>query len=148
MMKIARELSNGIVIFAGIAIYFLAIEFLGFSHILYLRMFNALILFYGVNRTLKANFTDGKSGYVSNLISAGLTALLGVLISVGGLLLYIYIRGGDSYINTLSKDFLFGGKPTANQYCIGVLFEGLASAVIVVFVTMQLWRNKTSTQDS
>ena len=146
-MKIARELSNGIIIFAGIAIYFLVIEFLGLSHILYLRMFNALILFYGVNRTLKANFKEGKSGYVTNLLSAGLTAVLGVLLSVGGLLFYIYLRGGDSYVDTLSVD-LFGGKLRANQYCIGVLFEGLASAVIVVFVTMQLWRQKTSTQDS
>jgi len=147
-MKIARELSNGIIIFAGIAIYFLVIEFFGLSHILYLKMLNALIVFYGVNRTLKANFTEGKTGYVSNLLSSALTAVLGVLLSVGGLLLYIYLRGGDSYIDTLSKDFLFGGNPTANQYCIGVLFEGLASAVIVVFVTMQLWRSKTSSQDA
>ena len=147
-MKIARELSNGIIIFVGIAVYFLVIEFLGLSHLLYLRMFNALIVFYGVNRTLKANFNEGKSDYVSNLLSAGLTAVLGVLLSVGGLLSYIYIRGGDSYIDTLSEDFLFGGKPSANQYCIGVLFEGFASAIIVVFVTMQLWRQKTSTKDS
>lgn len=146
-MKIARELSNGIIIFAGIGIYFFVIEFFGLSHILYLRMLNALIVFYGVNRTLKANFAEGKSGYVSNLLSAGLTAILGVLLSVGGLLFYIYLRGGDSYINTLSKDFLFGGNPTANEYCIGVLFEGLASALIVVFVTMQYWRQKTSTSD-
>jgi len=147
-MKIARELSNGIIIFAGIAIYFLVIEFFGLSHILYLRMFNALIVFYGVNRTLKANLAEAKSGYVSNLLSAGTTAILGVLLSVIGLFFYIYLRGGVNYIDTLSEDFLFGGKPTANQYCIGVLFEGLASAVIVVFITMQLWRNKTSTQDS
>lgn len=146
-MKIARELSNGIIIFAGIAIYFLVIEFFGLSHILYLRMFNALIVFYGVNRTLKSNFKEAKSGYVSNLLSASTTAIIGVFLSVIGLLAYIYLRGGDNYINSLSEDFLFGGKPSANQYCIGVLFEGLASAVIVVFVTMQLWRNKTSTQD-
>lgn len=147
-MKIARELSNGIIIFAGIAIYFLVIEFFGLSDILYLRMLNALIVFYGVNRTLKANFKESKSGYVSNLLSAGTTALIGVLLSVAGLLAYIYLRGGDNYITSLSEEFLFGGKPSANEYCIGVLFEGLASAVIVVFVTMQLWRNKTSTQDS
>ena len=147
-MKIARELSNGIIIFAGIAIYFLVVEFFGLSDILYLRMFNALIVFYGVNRTLKSNFKEEKLGYVTNLLSAGITAILGVLFSVVGLLFYIYLRGGDSYINSLSGDFLFGGKPSANQYCIGVLFEGLASAVIVVFVTMQLWRNKTSSEDS
>lgn len=143
-----KEFINGIVIFIGIAIYFLLMDFLGLSHILYLKLLNALIVFYGVNKTLKSNFTEGKSGYVSNLLSAGTTALVGVLLSVGGLLFYIYFRGGNDYINTLSEDFLFGGKPTANEYCIGVLFEGLASALIVVFVSMQYWRQKTSTQDS
>lgn len=147
-MKIPKEFINGIVIFIGIAIYFLLMEFLGLSHVLYLKLFNALIVFYGVNKTLKSNFAEGKSGYVSNLLSAGTTALVGVLLSVGGLLFYIYFRGGNEYISTLSEDFLFGGKPTANEYCIGVLFEGLASALIVVFVTMQYWRQKTSTQDS
>lgn len=147
-MKIPKEFTNGIVIFIGIAIYFLLMEFLGLSHVLYLKLLNALIVFYGVNKTLKSNFTEGKSGYVSNLLSAGTTALIGVLLSVAGLLFYIYFRGGNEYINTLSEDFLFGGKPTANEYCIGVLFEGLASALIVVFVSMQYWRQKTSTQDS
>ena len=147
-MKLPKELTNGIIIFAGIAIYFFAMEFFGLSNLLYLRMLNAAIVFYGVNRTLKSNFAEGKSGYVSNLLSAGITAIIGVLLSVGGLLTYIYLRGGDDYINTLSEDFLFGGKPSANEYCIGVLFEGLASAVIVVFVTMQLWRSKTSSEDS
>jgi len=80
-------------------------EFLGLSHVLYLKLFNALIVFYGVNKTLKSNFTEGKLGYVSNLLSAGTTALVGVLLSVGGLLFYIYFRGGNDYINTLSEDF-------------------------------------------
>ena len=123
-------------------------EFFGLTNLLYLRILNGLIVFYGVNRTLKSNFVEGNSGYVSNLLSAGLTAFLGVIFSVIGLLIYIYSKGGDEYINTLSEDFLFGGKPSANVYCIGVLFEGLASAVIVIFVAMQLWRNKTSSQDS
>lgn len=147
-MKPPKELINGIIIFAGISIYFFVMEFFGLTNLLYLRILNGLIVFYGVNRTLKSNFVEGNSGYVSNLLSAGLTAFLGVIFSVIGLLIYIYSKGGDEYINTLSEDFLFGGKPSANVYCIGVLFEGLASAVIVIFVAMQLWRNKTSSQDS
>ncbi|WP_333599175.1 hypothetical protein [Flavobacterium sp.] len=146
-MKLPKELANGIVIFAGIAIYFLIMEFFGLSKILYLRAFNAAFVFYGVSRTLKSNIKEGKSGYVSNLLSAGITAIIGVLLSVVGLLTYIYLRGGNQYIDNLSGEFLFGGKPTANEYCIGVLFEGVASAVIMVFVAMQLWRNKTSAED-
>ena len=146
-MKLPKELFNGILIFIGIAIYFLLMEFFGLSKILYLRALNAAFVFYGVSRTLKSNINEGKLGYVSNLISSGLTAIIGVLLSVVGLLIYIYSKGGNEYINKLSGEFLFGGKPSPNEYCIGVLFEGLASAVIVVFIAMQLWRNKTSAQD-
>lgn len=146
-MKLPKELFNAIIIAGGIAIYFFIMEFFGLTNLLYLRILNGLIVFYGVNRTLKSNFEEKKEGYVANLQSAGLTAFLGVILSIVGLVIYIYAKGGDSYVNTLSEDFLFGGKPTANVYWIGVLFEGLASGVIIVFVAMQLWRSKLSSQD-
>jgi hypothetical protein len=144
-MKLPKELVNGIIIFAGIAIYFFIMEVSGLAHILYLRALNAAFVFYGIARTLDSNINEGKTGYVSNLLSAGTTAIIGVLLSIGGLLTYIHLRGGDAYINNLSGEFLFGGKPTANEYCIGVLFEGIASALILVFVAMQFWRKKMST---
>jgi len=147
-MKLPKELSNGLIIFAGIAIYFLIMEFFGLSRILYLRAFNAAFVFYGITRTLDSNIKEGKLGYVTNLLSAGITAIIGVLLSVAGLVTYIYLRGGNAYIESLSEEFLFGGKPTANEYCIGVLFEGIASAVIMVFVAMQFWRKKISTENA
>lgn len=147
-MKLPKELINGILIFTGIALFFLLMEFFGLSKFLYLRMFNALFLYYGVQRTLKSNFIEKKDGYVFNLLSSGITALIGVFLSVAGLLAYLYLRGGDAYIDNLSGEFLFGGTPTTNEYCFGVLFEGIASAVIIVFVAMQLWRKKTATQDA
>ncbi len=144
-MKLPKELVNGILIFVGIAIYFFIMEFFGLSNILYLRAFNAAFVFFGIARTLKSNIKEGKVGYVANLLSAGITAIIGVLLSVAGLLAYIYIRGGNAYIDSLSEEFLFGGDPSANEYCIGVLFEGIASAVIMVFVAMQFWGSKFST---
>ncbi len=144
-MKLPKELANGILIFAGIALYFFIMEFSGLSKILYLRALNAAFVFYGISRTLDSNIKEGKIGYVSNLLSASITAITGVLLSIAGLLTYIYLRGGDAYIDQLSGEFLFGGKPTANEYCIGVLFEGIASSLILVFVAMQFWRKKMST---
>ena len=146
-MKLPKELSNGILIFAGIAIYFLIMEFFGLAHVIYLRALNAAFVYYGISRTLQSNFKEGKTGYVSNLLSATTTAIIGVLLSVVGLVSYIYLRGGDQYINSLSSEFLFGGNPTANEYCFGLLFEGIASAVILVFVAMQFFRSKTAAQD-
>lgn len=146
-MKLPKELVNGILIFAGIAFYFLIMEFFGLSKIIYLRMLNAAFVYYGVSRTLQSNFKEGKSGYVTNLLSAGITAIIGVLLSVVGLVTYIYSRGGNEYVKNLSEEFLFGGNPTANEYAFGLLFEGIASGVIVVFIAMQLFRNKMAAQD-
>ena len=141
-MKISKELVNGLLIFAGISIYFLVMELVGLSHNFYLRFLNVLFVFYGVNRTIKQNVAEGKNDYLKNLLSAGLTAFIGVLLSVLALLFYIYYKGGDAYIANLSEKFLFGGTGV-NEYTIGLLFEGLASGMIVVFITLQIWRGKT-----
>lgn len=146
-MKLPKELINGIIIFAGIALYFLVIDLLNLSGILWLRVFNVLFVWYGVTRTLSSNVSEGKTDYAYNLFSAGATALLGVIFSIIGLVAYIHLRGGDDYIKNFSEDLLFGGEPTANQYCIGILFEGVASALIVVFVSVQYWRRKMAPQD-
>ncbi len=147
-MKISKELINGALIFAGIALYFFIMELLGLADVYYLRILNAFFVFYGVNRTINSNIDEGKIGFFFNLISAGLTAIIGVFLSVGGLLTYIYLRGADAYLATLpNNEFLFGGRATANEYCIGVLFEGIASSVIVVLISMLKWSNKTSTND-
>jgi hypothetical protein len=104
-------------------------------------------LYYGIQRTIKSNLKEGEFGYVKNLISAGITAVVGVILSVIGLILYIYYKGGQTYLNSLSEGFLFAGKPTVTEFCFGILFEGLASAIIVVFISMQYWRSKISTAD-
>ncbi|MEO0045727.1 MAG: hypothetical protein RL705_918 [Bacteroidota bacterium] len=146
-MKLPKEIANGILIFLGIAFYFLIMEFFGLSKVIYLRMLNAAFVYYGVSMTLKSNGKEGKTDYVSNLLSAGGTAITGVLLSVVGLVVYIYAQGGNDYIKNLSGEFLFGGSPTVNEYAIGLLFEGIASSVIVVFIAMQLFRSKTAAQD-
>lgn len=147
VMKLPKEFTNAIIIFAGIAIYFLIIDFLNLSGILWLRMLNVLFVFYGVNRTLASNVQEGKTGYGANLLSAATTAFVGVFLSIIGLVAYIHLRGGDAYVKNFSDDLLFGGDPSANQYCIGILFEGIASALMVVFVSVQYWRRKMAPQD-
>ncbi|HPW97441.1 MAG TPA: hypothetical protein PK218_02665 [Flavobacterium sp.] len=141
-MKLSKELVNGFLIFAGIAIFFLAMEIAGLANNFYLRFFNVLFVFYGVNRTVKQNIAEGKNGYLKNMFSAGLTAFIGVILSIISLVAFIHYKGGDAYIANLSEKFLFGGA-SVNEYSIGLLFEGLASGMIIVFITLQVWRGKT-----
>ncbi|TDD99601.1 hypothetical protein [Flavobacterium cellulosilyticum] len=141
-MKLSKELTNGFIIFLGISIYFLFINAIGYGDKAYLRMFNGVFVLYGVNRTLKMNISEGKVNFVSNAISAIKTSLIGVFLSVIGLLIFSYINGGDSYVQNLPKTFLFTGNPTIVDFCLSLLFEGVASSVIVALLLMLYWNDK------
>ena len=141
-MKLPKELLNGLIIFIGISIYFLVMNALGFSNSAYLRVFNVLFIFYGVNRTIKMNLAEGKNNFVADAASAMITSVIGVALSVLGLLIYSSLKGGEAYLKTLSESFLFGGNPSINVYCFSLLFEGIASSVIVVLLLMLYWNSK------
>ncbi|MBC7524086.1 MAG: hypothetical protein H7239_06580 [Flavobacterium sp.] len=146
-MKLSKEFLNGFIIFLGIGIYFLLMEVLGLSNYYILRIFNVLIIIYGLNRTIKSNLSEGKKGYISNLVSTGLTGFVGIVLGIIGLALYVYFRGGATYLDKLSHAFLFGGKPSVAEYCFGLMIEGIASVLIVVFINMQYWRTKNAFRD-
>lgn len=142
-MNISKELNNGILIFISIGIYFLLMEILGLSDVFLLRLLNIFIVVYFINKTIKSNYREGKTEYLENIISGTLTSLIGVALSVAGLLAYISMKGGNGYLAHLSKNFLFGGgEPTMYQYCLGLLFEGIASSIIITFTLMQYWKDR------
>lgn len=141
-MKIPKELVNGFIIFLGIAIYFLLMNALGFGNSFYLRLFNIIFVFYGVNRTIEMNISTEDKSFVNNAISAMFTSLIGVFLSIIGLISYSYLKGGDPFVQSLSKTFLFGGNPSIFTYSISLLFEGIASSVIVTMLLMLYWNNR------
>jgi hypothetical protein len=143
-MKLPKEIVNGFIIFIGIGLYFLLMELLGLADMYFLRLFNVLFVFYGTNKTLRSNFAEGKTILVSNAVSALFTSLSGVFLSIAGLIIYSYIKGGDIYIESLSKTFLFGGNPSVMTYSTSLLFEGIVSAVIVTFMLMLYWDTRYS----
>jgi hypothetical protein len=141
-MKVPKEFYNGIIIWIGISIYFLAMKALNLADLFYLRAFNILFIYYGANRMLRINYKEGKTELPANAISALMTGLIGVFISIAGLVSYSYMEGGDKYIESLSASFLFGGDPTVVTYGVSLLFEGIVSAVIVTFTLMLFWKKR------
>ncbi|EIA09755.1 hypothetical protein [Flavobacterium frigoris] len=144
-MKVPKELLNGSIIFIGITAYFLLMNVLGYGNSFYLRLVNIFFVFYGVNRTIKMNVEEGQKDFVSNAVSAMVTSLVGVFLSIVGLIIYSYMQGGDDYVQSLSKTFLFGGNPSIFSYSISLLFEGIASSVIVAMLLMLYWNNRLTT---
>lgn len=140
-MKNVTELRNGFIIFLGIGLFFLAMDFFGLSDKNYLRALNAFIVIYGINKTIKMNLNNGITDYLENFISGFKTGIIGVLLGIIGLIIYIYIKGGESYLSTLSNTFFFLGKTNIIMYCSVLFFEGVASSLIGSFVLMQYWKD-------
>ena len=93
-MKFSRLLFNGFIIFIGIALYFLLIETLGLADQIYLRLVNFVFVFYGVNRTIKANAEEGKQGYLTNLLAGFITAMFGLVLGLIAFMIYVEYKGG------------------------------------------------------
>ena len=141
-MKIPKELINGFIIFLGIGAFFLVIHGLGLAGNYLLRFFNITFIFYGTLRTLRYNLREGNNSLPSNAASAILTSFSGVILSVIGLIIYISIQGGDAYIESLSRNFLFGGTPSVIRYAFSLLLEGFVSAGLVSFLLILYWETK------
>jgi len=142
-MKFKRELTNGILIFVLMGIYFLVIEMLKLSHLFYLRIFNLIFVVYGVNRTIKGNHDAGVRGYFTNLMGAIMTSMIGAILSIFALLIYLKAKGGAEYLNDHPMRYIFGGDTTSVEYfCIGLFFEASAASLAVSFCLMQYWKDK------
>ena len=141
IMKNKVELKNGFLIFLGIGLFFLAMDFLGLANKNYLRALNAFIVLYGINQTIKTNLHNGITDYLENFISGFKTGIIGVVLGITGLIIYVYIKGGESYLSTLSNTFFFIGKTNIIMYCSVLFFEGIASSLIGSFALMQYWKD-------
>ena len=136
-MRLSKEIINGLIISGGIALLFLLVNLIGLQKLTYLRALNAFIVFYGIYRTYKMNKNSGVNSLGENLISMLKTGIVGVVSSVIGLAIYATLQGGQSYLDTISYGFLYGKNPTLNEYCFGLLIEGIASAVIISLIIIQ-----------
>ena len=152
-MKNSIEIKNGLLIFLGIGLFFLTMDMVGLADKNYLRILNALIVLYGINRTIQYNFHHGKSDYLENLISGFKTGIIGVFLGIVGLIIFVYLKGGESYLSKLSDTFFFVGnfnlkkinffvgKTNIIKYVSVLLFEGIASSLIGSFALMQYWKD-------
>jgi len=142
-MKFKRELTNGLIIFLCMGVYFLVMEILNLSHLFYLRIFNVIFVIYGVNRTIKGNHDAGVRGYFTNLVGAIMTSMIGAVLSIIALMIYIKANGGQAYLNEHPMRYIFGGDTTIVEYfCIGLFFEAAAASLAVSFCLMQYWKDK------
>jgi hypothetical protein len=143
-MKLSKEIRFGLLIFLGIILLFFILKLLGLEKLSYLRVLNGVVLYYFINRVQQLNLIEGKLGFVENFISLIKTSLIGVVLSIIGLIVYVTYNGGQQFLNSISQGFLFGKNPSVNEYCFGLFIEGMSSVAAICFVCIQSWKRKSS----
>jgi len=108
----------------------------------FLRTLNIFIVYYGMRKSLRENDVEKVFDFGDNILSIIKTALIGIGLSIIGLYVFIYANGGQTFLNNLSKGFIFGKEPSVSEYCFGLFFEGIASMIILTFICMQSWKSK------
>ncbi len=136
-------LKNGVLAFAGIGLYFVAAELLGFSQSTPLRLLNFFILGFFVNRTILYGKKLNKT-FVVQFTNSLLTSITTVLLSTIALALYIHYWMEIEHIDSLSQPILNMGatKLSIFQFSFAIFTEGIASGVILSFGLMQFWKNR------
>lgn len=142
-MKTYRlEITNSLYIFLSLGIYFLVLDLVEYSDIVFLRFFNAIIVAFFINRTIKQNVIKGQFNYLSNLGSGIITAVFGVLLSVLGLTFYLVaLKGVEHLPNLATSVIVMNSNVGLGAYSAALLIEGIASSVVLTFIIMQSWKS-------
>ena len=132
---------NAVKIYAGIALFFLIMKVFGLEKIMALRMFNFVIVIWGINSAIKMNiFKNHETNYLSNIFIGISTSLIAVFASAISLLIYAKFISPD-FIHVLESSMLWGDNLSISLISIVIFFEGTASSVISSFIVMQYWKN-------
>lgn len=146
MKNFKTELKVGLLIAGCLGLYFLIIESAGLSNVAFLRLFNIVFVIVGINISIKANLAKGNNGYLENFGSSIVASFSGILVSIIGLWCYVSIFKDDLFLKDLAASVIINGEDIMlTQFCVALLIEGLASSLVLAFISMQYWKNVTHT---
>ncbi|MDG1806004.1 hypothetical protein [Flavicella sp.] len=133
-------INNALKIFFGIVAYFFLMKVLGLENITELRLFNFLIVVWGVNSAIKQNlYRNHNNTYLTNLSIGFSTSFFAVLAVAFSLIFYItFIDFG--LLGIMENSSVWGKNLSLGKVIFAILIEGLASSVICTFIIMQYWK--------
>lgn len=141
MLLSRLEIINGILIFVLLGVFFLVLESSGYSDNIYLRFFNVIFVFIGINRTVSQKVKSGERGYFRNFKAALITSLIASILAVIGLAVYMTYFKENAAISDLAPSLIMGDQDAdLLKYCSALLVEGLISTLLLSFIFMQYWR--------
>lgn len=138
MQRRAYILRNGLFLFLLLGMYFLLLDLLGWADNTYLRLVNFVFIFFVLRNTIKHTIEEGESYPIKFLICM---VTVGIGIGMSILALYFYLYALEPSLDRYDLSVM--SPHSYLQLCIGLLIESLSSALILVFIMLQFYKNKT-----
>lgn len=143
MKNQAQTLRFGLYIYTGMALLFLVMKLFGLEEVAFLRLINIVIVVHFTNRLARIHnthvFENDYFGALSSLFFANAVA---VVLSVISFAMYVTLIDPE-FIRNFEGGLLLNNKISLGHACLALLFEGMASNVIISFATMQYWKSET-----
>lgn len=128
----------GLIVFALLSMYFFALQLLGYVHVIELRAFNGVIMYFGVYKAIKEfKASDHDFNYFQGLGTGVITAFISSLIfSIFGLF-YLSIINPE-FMESIRQNEPFGLYINKFGAVIQIFIEGVASGCLISYANMQL----------
>lgn len=137
-----------IYIYLGLVAYFFLMRLFGLDKFTELRIFNFIIVLFGLYKLLEENIRrTGKNNFGNNFSVALRTSFLSILFFSLSLIVYLlYIN--PSFMLILENSKIWGNNLSVIQIAFAILVEGTASAFMLSFLLMQYFKSVGSPSKS
>ncbi|QSE99243.1 DUF4199 domain-containing protein [Fulvivirga lutea] len=128
----------GLIVFGLLSAYFFALQVLGYVHEIELRLFNGVIMYFGVYKAIKEfKNSDHDFNYFQGLGTGIITAFVASLVfSVFGLLYLTVIN--PAFMESIKLNEPLGLYMNKYGAVFQIFIEGMASGCLMSFANMQL----------
>jgi hypothetical protein len=149
-----QSIRNGLLTALALVAYFMLMNFLNLTHVLWLRYFNFIIMTAGVFYSIKiykSKVQPEKLNYLEGLAVGFLTAFVSVFSF--SFFIYFYLRSlNPGFMDYLHANEFMGQYLNAGAASFIIFIEGISSGAIASFVSMQyfkgsLLKNEASQQN-
>ncbi len=140
-MNIRNTLTYSILTTLGLIGFFVAMKLFGLEHVHELRLLNFFIILVGVAVLHRKMFKlDGNYGYLGGLMSGIEMSALSIIFIMVFMSIYASVID-PTFIEVMEESSIWGGNLTLFQTGIAILFEGLASCIIISYTSMQYFKS-------
>ncbi len=128
----------GLIVFVLLSVYFFTLQLFGFEHVIELRLFNGVIMYFGIYKAIKEfKNSDNKFNYFQGIGTGVITAFVASIIFALFGFLYLSLINPE-FMESIKQNEMFGIHMTKYGAPIQIFIEGIATGCVMSYANMQL----------